>query len=234
MRWDLVWRDVQDANYTWPFMLLLALAVLIMGLRRHKQLFANKYLVLHAAATVMQAITMMMSYIDTLVSRVVLQRNIEHYSQTAFLFIELAACSLFIAGSIALPKLKKMVLGLAAITAIGILVFMVAMANIATAVFYSFAIENVCITCCCLIYCTDLLRQPSKQLLGQSPAFWAISAMLLLFAVTTPLFIFYNFLGNNYALENVFFINYLMYCVLYIGYLKALRVAGLGSKERLQ
>jgi hypothetical protein len=235
MRWDLLWQDIKDSQYMMPLMQLLALLVLITGLIRFKRLSINKYLVLHAAATLMQIIVLLMCYLDKLQSKTSVCTNITNYSQLIFLFIELTVCTLYISTHIMQLVLKKTVLILTTITALGILVFMIGAADMSNTLFYSFAIENTCITICCLIYFIDLMRQPSRGPLLQSSAFWAISAMLLLFAITTPLFIFYNALGHNYAFENVLFINYLLYCVLYVGYLKALRVAekNLASPEKV-
>jgi hypothetical protein len=47
--------------------------------------------------------------------------------------------------------------------------------------------------------------------------------MLLLFAVGTPLFLLMNILDYNFAVNTVYIINYILYCILYLTYLKAIQ-----------
>ncbi len=223
MRWDRFSRDITESYYFIPLMWLIALAVVIMGIMKKRQLGNLKWLVYQAGATLLQGFTYIINYIDDIYENDASWQTITAVSESIFLLLELVFCTLFIKTSITNKLFKKIITFYTGLVVITIPILFFSNSIDKDAAFPLFVIENICLTITCLLYFIDLFRQPPTRHLPQEPAFWAISGMLLLFSVGTPLFLLINTLDYNFALSTVYIINHILYCLLYLTYLKAIQ-----------
>jgi hypothetical protein len=223
MRWDKFLKDIAESYYFIPLMWLIALAVVIMGIIKRRQLGSLKWLVFQAGATLLQGGTFIVTYIDEINKKNGSWAIIQAASQFGFLLLELFFCTLFIKSSIVNKSFKKVIVIYTGLVVIILPLIFFSNSIDKNATTPLFVTENICLTASCLLYFTDLFRQPPTRHLLQDPAFWAISGMLLLFSIGTPLFLLFDVLGYHFALESIYVINYILYCILYLTYLKAIQ-----------
>ncbi len=230
MRWDKLSNYFIETCYFIPLMFSIALAVVIMGSIKRKQLGIQKWLVFHASATVLQGIAFIVTYIDEIFENDASWQTISYASESIFLLFELVFCTIFIKASITNKSFKKAIAIYTGLVLVIVpIIFFSNSINPYSAV-PLFIIENICLTISCLMYFIDLFRQPPTRHLPQEPAFWAISGMLLLFSAGTPLFLLTNALDYNFAISTVYIINHILYCLLYLTYLKAIQCSSTRPK----
>jgi len=106
------------------------------------------------------------------------------------------------------------------------------------------AIEGFLVILACLYFFFELFTlQPNKNLIAES-SFWAVSGMLVLFSIVTPVFILVNYLfqNNRPLFHTLYIINDISYSLLFITFIIAIlydkkqnsyfeHIAFLGSNE---
>jgi hypothetical protein len=204
-------------------MWLLAFLVLLFGMFKRKQLGIDKWLVYQAGATLLQGIPFIATFINEIFENDTSWHTIQAVGESIFLLLELIFCTLFIKASIANKLFKKAIVIYTGFVLLITPIFFFRNSIDATTSIPLFVIENICLTISCLLYFIDLFRQPPTRRLLREPSFWAISGMLLLYSVGTPLFVLMNALDYNFAISTIYIINHILYCILYLTYLKAIQ-----------
>jgi hypothetical protein len=223
MRWDLFFISIKNTYYIIPLMMLLALAVVCYGVIKKKKLGSTKWLVWQAVASLLQCGFEMTHYHEAIYNNKPLVHTLQVISEGSYLLAEVSFCTLFIIANIVSPVFKKIISIYTVLVIVAILIVFFATPLTINSGNIPFAIENICLTASCILYVIDLFHQPPTRNLQTEPAFWAVSGMLLLFSVTTPLFLLINTMEYFFANTTVYLINYILYCILYLTYLKAIQ-----------
>ncbi len=222
MNWELLFEKASKAFYTEFLADLVGLLVVILYFSKKNKPKSMVYLVIYTISGVLQSLVV--QYKHALAAPTPLDTRIAHDSLYVYLMIELTCCLLFIKSHLRSRQFKRLILP-------GILFF-----NLFTIYYWlgkpSFedfymvvpTVEGFLIIIACVYFFYELLSgEPYKDLFTE-PSFWAISGMLVLFTVITPVFLLLNyFIKNRDAMfYKLYATNNLSYTLLFVTFAVAI------------
>lgn len=222
MNWDLLLDKAAKAYYTEFLANLASLLVIIVYFSKKKKAGSMLYLVVLAIAGLLQSIVV--QYIRSQPAETALDTRIKHDSLYVYLIIEFACCLLFIRSHLRSKAIKKMALPCIAAFTLFTIYYWLGKPSFTDFYAQVPAVEGFLIIIPCVYFFYELLTGDLHKDLFTEPAFWAISGILVLFTIITPVFLLLNYFIQNRTtmFYRLYITNNMAYALLFITFAVAI------------